>query len=375
MSVCKKVCSVTAVILVFSLLSSLFFHINASQISAKSAILIDAQSGSVLFSKNADLVLPMASTTKIMTAVVVIEHCDPNAKVRIPADAVGIEGSSIYLCKDEVLTVKQLLYALLLSSANDAAVALAIFTAGSIDRFSEMMNDTAARLGLASTHFDNPHGLDSKAHYTTAADLARLTAYALKLNDFKEIVSKRKERVPFDTSEGARLLVNHNKLLSLYDGTIGVKTGYTKKSGRCLVSAAERNGVILIAVTLNAPDDWNDHIKMLDYGFDNYSLERLTDQNQGIVIPVVSGNAQSVFCVPQHALDILLPHDNGSITCIIEAYPFAYAPVKSGEKMGEIVYYHNEKEIGRVSLIALNDVYLKKQKYTLLDKLADIFLK
>ena len=170
-----------------------------------------------------------------------------------------MEGSSVYLAQDEVLTLKELLYALLLESANDAAVAIAMAVDGSVDAFADRMNRYAAQLGLKDTHFVNPHGLDDDAHYTTARELALITRAALENPDFREIVSTQKTVIPLRGSEGVRLLLNHNRLLREYDGCIGVKTGFTKKTGRCLVSAAERDGVMLIAVTLGAPDDWNDH--------------------------------------------------------------------------------------------------------------------
>ena len=372
MSVRKRMCIfMTAVLLAVSI------PINVSgapelSVSARSAILIEADSGTVLFSKNSDARLPMASTTKIMTATVIIENCDLDAAVKIPAEAVGIEGSSVYLTRGEKLSVRQLLYALLLSSANDAATALAIFAAGTVDNFAAMMNSAAKRLGLLNTHFNNPHGLDSKDHYTTASDLARLTAYALTLREFRDIVSSRKASIPSVDNENARVLVNHNKLLKMYDGAIGVKTGFTKKSGRCLVSAAERNGITLIAVTLNAPDDWDDHIKMLDHGFQNYVFEKLTDRSQFISLPVISGCSETVMCAPKSDVKAFLTAEHGAIICRIEMYPFAYAPIEYGEKLGRIVYLCDGKEIGSTDMVALSNVYLKKQRYTFFDRLKSL---
>lgn len=369
MSVCKKICVFMAFSLLFTVIPINVSGASEPSVSAQSAMLIDSDSGTVLFSKSPDIPLPMASTTKIMTAVVIIETCDLDAIVNIPSEAVGIEGSSIYLCANERLTVRQLLYALLLSSANDAATALAIFAAGSVEKFASKMNATAERLGLYDSHFDNPHGLDSKDHYTTARDLAKLTSYALTLREFEDIVSTYKESIPSADLQGVRVLINHNKLLKTYSGCIGVKTGFTKKSGRCLVSAAKNNGITLIAVTLNASDDWNDHIKMLDHGFQNYSLKKLTDRSQFISLPVISGSSNTVICAPRNDVKALLSALHGPITCQIEMYPFAYAPIEYGEKMGRIVYFCDGKEIGSSDMIALNNVYLKKQKYTLIDKL------
>ena len=208
----------------------------------------------------------MASTTKIMTALVAIESSPLDKNVMISDMAIGTEGSSLYLKKGEIMSMSDLLMGLMLRSANDAAAAIAYEISGSIEAFADKMNEKAASIGVTDTHFTNPHGLDDENHYTTAADLAIITAEALKNDTFLEIVSTEKCIIKNFDGE-ARLLTNHNKLLSLYDGAIGVKTGFTKKSGRCLVGAAERDGMRLIAVTINAPDDWNDHEALFDFGF------------------------------------------------------------------------------------------------------------
>jgi D-alanyl-D-alanine carboxypeptidase/D-alanyl-D-alanine carboxypeptidase (penicillin-binding protein 5/6) len=317
----------------------------------------------------------MASTTKIMTAVVAIEGYDLDTNVKIPAAAVGIEGSSIYLCEGEELTLRQLLYALLLSSANDSATAIALHCAGSAEAFADMMNDTARRLGLINTHFDNPHGLDSDSHYTTARDLAKLAAYALTLNEFKTISSTYKTQIPLAGTENARLLVNHNKLLRSYEGIIGVKTGFTKKSGRCLVSAAERDGIILVAVTLNAPDDWADHRAMLDFGFDNYTAVELTKGISPLPLPVISGDTSLIQCAPREQLSAILPKDHGTILCRIEMDRFAYAPVEQNEVVGKIYYFCDGRELGCTDIITLQGTRLKKQKYTIWDRISDFFTK
>ena len=205
----------------------------------------------------------MASTTKIMTAVVTLENADLFAKVTVPSVAVGVEDSSMYLAKDETLLVKELLYGLMLTSGNDAATALAYYVGkGNIQTFVDMMNSKAKALGLENTNFTNPSGLPDDNHFTTARELAKITCYALQNPVFAKITATAKVTI------GHRTLVNHNKMLSMYDGAIGVKTGFTKKAGRCLVSAATRNGVTLVCVTLNAHDDWNDHISALDSGFE-----------------------------------------------------------------------------------------------------------
>lgn len=253
--------------LIFSLFTIFVYSAqrNEIKISAKAAALLDTDNDTFLYRKNENTRLSMASTTKIMTAIVAIENAELDKTVAVDDRAIGIEGSSIYLKKGEELTVMSLLYALMLRSANDAAAALAYEISGSIEDFSSLMNDKVRELGLTDTNFENPHGLDSANHYTTAHDLAIIASYALKNSIFKEISSTKK--IEIESSYETRLLVNHNKLLSMYDGCIGVKTGYTKKSGRSLVSAATRGDKTLVCVTINAPDDWNDHKKLLDFGF------------------------------------------------------------------------------------------------------------
>ncbi|MBQ8861613.1 MAG: D-alanyl-D-alanine carboxypeptidase, partial [Clostridia bacterium] len=223
----------------------------ALSVSAQSAVLIEAESGKIIYEKDAHTRRGMASTTKIMTALCAIESLPLDTVVTVPQEAAGVEGSSVYLKAGEKLTLENLLYALMLQSANDAAAAVAIATAGSIEGFAELMNAKAAELGLRDTHFENPHGLDGAEHYTTAYELAKIAAHALENEDFARIVSTVKHTVPATESSPARTLVNHNRLLRTYDDIVGVKTGFTKKCGRTLVSAAEREGVRLICVTLN----------------------------------------------------------------------------------------------------------------------------
>ena len=350
-----------------------YLSASALTVSADSAILIDGKSGEVLYEKNSAKVRPMASTTKIMTAVVAIEDGNLDRIVRIPHDAVGIEGSSIYLCEGEELTLRQLLYALLLSSANDAAVAIAIDIGGSIEAFAELMNAKATELGLNDTHFDNPHGLDSKYHYTTAKDLASLAAYAMSMPEFRSIVSKYKATIPMQGNESGRLVVNHNKLLRSYSGAIGVKTGFTKKSGRCLVSAAERDGALLIAVTLSAPNDWRDHTTLLDFGFSNYESVNLSNIAIDFSIPVVSGCSDSVVCGIDRGIAVLLPRARGNVICKIEADRFLYAPVDKNEAVGSARFYCDGKEIAGAKLTALERVELKTQKYSFWDKIKNFF--
>ena len=326
-------------------------------ISAKSAVLMDATTGQVLYQKDAFVRLPMASTTKIMTALVAIESMALEQEIEVSPNATGIEGSSIYLYPKEKLTLEALLYALLLESANDAATAIAIAVAGSVEAFAQKMNTKAEMLGLCNTHFENPHGLDGGEHYTTAYDLAKLASYALKNEMFLKICSTYKTTIPLNTDEGVRVLVNHNKMLHLYDGAVGVKTGFTKKSGRCLVSAAKRDGLLLVAVTLNAPNDWSDHTAMLDFGFARYT--RVTYAEKGsyqVSLPVVGGNVSTLTAVNAEELAATLLKTHGKIDCRIEAQRFLYAPIKCGDVVGRIVCLCDGKEIASCDLVANEEV-------------------
>jgi len=275
----------------------LIFHtpfVQASvSVSAKAAIVVENSSGKVLFAKNADERLPMASTTKIMTAICTIENTRTDSLITVADEAVGIEGSSIYLAKDEKITVRDLLYGMMLNSGNDAATALAIETSGSVEEFARLMNETAKRIGAKNTNFVNACGLYDDNHYTTAYDLALITSYALKNPLFAEIVSSKTAKITNGDNGYPRVLRNHNKLLNLFDGCIGVKTGYTKKCGRCLVSAAERDGVTLTCVTLNAPDDWNDHTALLNYGFSKTKLVELASQDSHCMGLKIQGSASA----------------------------------------------------------------------------------
>ena len=344
-------------------------------ISARGAVLMEASSGEIVFAQNQHARLPMASTTKIMTALVALEALPLNRSVTIPKEAVGIEGSSIYLCEGEALTMEQLLYALLLASANDAAVAIAIAVSGSVEAFAEAMNGRAREMGLTSTHFVNPHGLDHPEHYTTPRELAVITREALTNPDFRRICSTERKTIPLHGEEGVRLLLNHNKLLKSYDGCIGVKTGYTKKTGRCLVSAAERGGVTLIAVTLGAPDDWRDHTAMLDYGFGLYEGATLCGMGAfSAPLWTVSGVQEYVMVENSHALSATLRRDHGEIICVTELPRFIYAPVQAGDTVGKLLFYERKGNgqvscIGQVSLRACYGVEAVRYKKSFWDRL------
>lgn len=347
---------------------------NALGLSAESWALCD-ESGKIIAS-HGDRRMAMASTTKIMTALVVIENNDMDTVVSVPREAVGVEGSSVYLKEGQRITVEQLLYALLLQSANDAAEALAIHTAGNIASFADMMNSRANDIGLADTHFTNPHGLSDDDHYTTASELAKITAEAMKNDTFRKIVSTYKYTFPvIDADEkqsASHTVVNHNKLLRSYSGCIGVKTGFTKASGRCLVSAAERGGTTLIAVTLNAPNDWSDHRQLLDYGFSLCESADLHSLCPELYLDVVGGKTDKVRAVPRERIRLTVMR-GAEIGYVIECRRFLYAPIKEGDVVGRIIYTLNGEKIASSDLCVTESCDEKEEKITFFDWLRSLF--
>lgn len=292
--------------------------------------MLDAATGRVLYACHPDERSLIASTTKIMTGLLVAEQCNLADRVSIPQEAVGTEGSSLYLKEGEVLSVQTLLYGLMLHSGNDAAVALAMYCSGSVPAFVEQMNRKAQELGLTNTHFSNPHGLDAEDHYSTARDLAKLTAYAMDNALLRQVTSTRSVNL-----EG-RSFTNHNKLLWRYDGAVGVKTGYTRNAGRILVSAAERDGWRLIAVTIHDPNDWQDHVQLLDYGFSAFTPRTVLAAGQTLgSVPVISGVEAKVDIVAQEHLEYPLAKQE-QMVLRLNLPEFVYAPVLAGERAGTV---------------------------------------
>lgn len=258
---------------------------------AKACALMDANSGELLLSKNADEKLPMASTTKIMTAIIVLENCALDETVTITKESQGVEGSSIYLLAGETLSVHELLYGLMLESGNDAATALAIHTAGNIEDFCRLMNKKASDLGLSSTNFENPHGLSSQNHFTTAKELAIIASYAMKNEHFRQLVSTEKYVISERENCRGRYFSNHNRLLKSYDICDGIKTGYTKNSGRCLVTSTSIGESRFVVVTLDDRNDWNDHKELHEFAANNFESVRLANKDElNFVIPDTNEN-------------------------------------------------------------------------------------
>lgn len=352
----KKSC---AVILSFLIALSIFEVLafakadNSIGISAKSAVLIDASTGKILFAKNESSKMPMASTTKIMTALLTLESGGLDKEFTVDSSAIMVEGSSMGLKKNDIVTKRILAYGMMLPSGNDAANAGAVAVAGSIDKFVDMMNKKAAKLGLSNTSFETPSGLDGENHYSTALDMARLARFAISNTDFLKICSTRVAKLKYGNPPYTRYLSNHNRLLKEYKGAIGVKTGFTKKSGRCLVSAAERDGVTLIAVTLNAPSDWSDHNKLLNFGFKKVNKRNFTPDVSDIKLDVVGSDIESIEVIPADFPSVTFSEDyEGKLERRIITNKFLYAPVESGSIVGTVEYYYDGVKVAQTSLLA-----------------------
>ncbi|NLJ30693.1 MAG: D-alanyl-D-alanine carboxypeptidase [Clostridiales bacterium] len=326
----------------------------APQVTAKSAVLMNQDTGGILYAKDENTRRPMASTTKIMTALLTLESARANNRVVTITDAmVRVEGSSMGLLPGNRLSLKSLAAGMLTVSGNDAANSAAVAISGSVSAFADRMNRRAKELGLKDTHFVTPSGLDNEDHYTTARDLAALAAAAMKNPDFAKIAGSRQYNIEFVSPDQTRRFTNHNKLLSMYSGCTGVKTGFTKKSGRCLVSAAERNGVRLVAVTLNAPDDWNDHEKLLDYGFSQQEACPIDDSGCSVSVPVVGGTKESVTVRGSAGGSVILSKQQAAgLKRVVSMPKFLYAPVEAGRCVGTVRYTLEKKVLAETRLVA-----------------------
>ncbi|MBR5514946.1 MAG: D-alanyl-D-alanine carboxypeptidase [Clostridia bacterium] len=357
MKITKIFCIILSLLQVFCITVNANLINRGISLSAKASVLMRSDNNEVISCINGDMRLPMASTTKIMTAIVVLEKAkDIEALYKIPGEACGIEGSSAYLRLGESLSIKELLYALMLSSANDAAVALAICISNSVEDFAGLMNKKAAQLGLKNTHFTNPNGLDNDEHYTTANDLALIMAYAMKNPIFCEITATKTYKC---TSKGneERYFSNHNKLLDIYKGCVGGKTGFTKRSGRCLVSCAQKNGVELVCVTLNAPDDWNDHCALFDYGFGCFQRITLVSKGQYCyTLPVINGEKENVLAYAMPCEVIINTKSKKAVKAVCELKHFYFADIEKGELLGRILFLQDGKVIAESDVIASSSV-------------------
>lgn len=331
--------------------------------SAKAAILIDAQTGNIIYSKNSNTQLPMASTTKIMTTLLTLESGDLDTEFIIDSEALLTEGSSMCLCEGDAVTKRELCYGMMLPSGNDAANSAALKLAGNYENFALMMNRRADQIGMKNTNFVTPSGLHDSKHYSTAYDMALLTREALKNSDFREICKTKNLKLSSENWSADKYLSNSNKLLSRYEYCIGVKTGFTDEAGRCLVSAAEKDGVTLICVTLNDPNDWLDHTNLLNYGFDCTKKSEIENIKTNFTVNAVGGESSEIKCslaeIPYcTAINNSLP----DITEKIYLPKFVYAPIAKGDRVGYAEYYVDDDVICTVDIVSgENCSYIEKE--------------
>ena len=355
--------TITAVAALLFFIPFTVYALEPSEISARSAVLIDRTTGDILFSKNENRRMKPASTTKILTGIIALERCDENAVVTVSENAASAEGSSMYLKRGDKMKMGDLIYGLMLNSGNDAAVAISEYISGSEEKFATLMNQKAKEIGAKNSNFVTPDGLDDENHYTTAYDLAVIASYAMSNERFRETVSTVGKVA--ETLDGVKKYMhNHNKLLKLYDGCNGIKTGFTKASGRTLVSSAEKDGMELIAVTLNAPDDWNDHRKMLDFGFENHEL--MTFLKKGEIcarFQVTGGTREYVGVSPEKDISLTVGK-NGADKYRVEFPDIKpVAPIKKGDPAGTAYILDETGVILSAGLFAAEDIPRRKMSF------------
>lgn len=331
-------------------------------ISAQAYVLMEADTGKVLLSKNGDEKRPIASTTKIMTTLLCLESGGLDDWFVVDPEAIRVEGSSMGLQEGDVVTKRMLCYGMLLPSGNDAANATAVRLAGSIPEFAKLMNARAARIGMTHTCFVTPSGLDAEGHGASARDMGLLARTAMQNPDFRAICSQSRAEVCFGNPPYNRWLKNTNKLLTMYEGVMGVKTGFTDAAGRCLVSFCERDGVSLLCVTLHAKDDWNDHMKLYDYGF-AHVVSQPVEPPDALSVSVVGGTADTVALRTRDPLSV--GTDNGDLrllTVQVQVEPFLYAPVPENARVGNLAYYYEGRHVADVPLYTVDAVAAQEQE-------------
>lgn len=346
-----------------------------TEISAKAAVVISADTGEILFEHNSSEKLPMASTTKIMTTLICLESGNLDEPFVVDSDAIHVEGSSMGLQEGDIVTKYALCCGMLLPSGNDAANATAVKIAGSIESFAEIMNDKAKEIGLTKTYFVTPSGLEGTGHGSSAYDMAILASVALRNDTFREICSSETIKLEYGNPPYTRWLKNTNKLLSLYSGTYGVKTGFTDEAGRCLVSACERDGKNLICVTLNDRNDWNDHIALYDKCFE---LAKTVSPEIPEIQLDIAGSDRDKISVTAESVDFTtLSAGAGNFECIVNAPPFIYAPVSEGEELATLSIYYNNREIKQIPLYSAESAEYKfpepEKKKDFITKIKEFF--
>ena len=347
------------------------------EVSAQSAVVLTADTGAVLFEKDGHTPRPVASTTKIMTALLALEAAQEQGDplVDITQEMVAVEGSSMGLQTGDSISLTGLAAGMLLASGNDAANAAALYLDGSLESFAARMNQRAAALGMEDTHFVTGSGLDGEdaqgmAHLSTAYDMALLARAALENQAFRQLCSSPSLAVEFAEPVKRVTYTNHNKLLTQYQGCVGVKTGFTKEAGRCLVSASERDGALLIAVTLNAPNDWQDHTALLDYGFSQVEPYQLAGGDVRLTVPVVGSPVEVVSLRGSNGGEVTLPLGQGAqVERVVRVPKFLYAPVEAGEQVGEICWYLEGQLLGSAPLTAAGAAPLQEKAPSLWERL------
>jgi D-alanyl-D-alanine carboxypeptidase (penicillin-binding protein 5/6) len=326
-------------------------------VTAEAYIVMEAVTGRVLAEKNSSAKMPIASTTKILTALLALEQPDGGSYFTVDPSAIKVEGSSMGLREGDQVSLYALACGMLLASGNDAANAAAVRISGSIEAFADRMNERAAEMGMKNSHFVTPSGLHHEEHYSTAADMAVLARHALQNEAFAGICSKPSVKLSYGNPPYTRWLTNHNKLLKQYSGCVGVKTGFTKKAGRCLVSAARREGVTIVCVTLNDPNDWRDHTALLDYGFSQVSLREIPVDVSDVTLRIVGGEQKSIGVKTAAPVSApLTPEQEGRLERRVLLPAFAYAPVEQGELVGSVQYLLDGFLVAETPLLAGNSV-------------------
>lgn len=361
----RKFTAAVCAVLIFLFLSTECFS------APEGAVLIDGKNGRVLFEINKDEKLPMASTTKIMTALIALEEENIDGFFSVNREAVTVEGSSMGLLPGDYVTLRGLAEGMLLSSGNDAANAAAIKISGSAENFVLLMNRRAEEMGLLNTSFRTPSGLDAENHFSTAYDMAILAKNALENPDFAEICRSESAVAEYGNPPFKRTLYNHNRLLKTLEGAVGIKTGYTKKAGRCLVSAAEREGVLLILATLGCPDDWDYHTALYEEYFKKLESVPLEEFAGKTTVPVCGGREKSVSLVPKKVSAALFEGEMPEV--IISRPPFVFAPVKKGDILGKALFYAGGVLVAETPLLAENDVEIFSGNENFRNDIKDFF--
>ncbi len=377
----KKTISVLLCSVIFLLMFSAVFNVNAAKsedcpdVSAEAYVLYCADNGRVICGSKENKKMKPASTTKIMTSLITLEEAaSANRQLTFTKEMIA-EGSSMYLKPGDKLTLSDLAAGMMMASGNDAANAAAITISGGADKFAAKMNERAKQLGMKNTHFVTPSGLDNDNHYSTAYDMALLMSYALENEDFAKLTSQKNVTVSFLKPEGKKTAYsNHNRLLSIYSYCIGGKTGYTMAAGRCLVSAAKKDGLTLICVTLNDRNDWNDHKSLYEYGFEKYSYYQTGDEDFCADIPCVGGTSDKITVAGEDSGGFVVEsEDRNKVKRRVYIDSFLYAPIFHSEVVGRIEYTLDDKKLYSTNVIALETVNSFKENKNIFTIIKDLF--